>query len=56
MAFNNNTNNQSWNNDSQDSLLWSIAEEYVEGVEILLQHEEKIHGGDKPYVIISCFK
>lgn len=34
----------------QDSLLHAIKEEYVEGVEILLEHEEKIHQPGQPYV------
>ncbi|XP_064099738.1 transient receptor potential protein-like [Macrobrachium nipponense] len=32
-----------------DGLLHAIAEEYVEGVEILLVHEEKIHVPGEPY-------
>ncbi|XP_018009599.1 transient receptor potential protein [Hyalella azteca] len=32
-----------------DSLLHAIAEEYVEGVEVLLQHEESIHKPDELY-------
>lgn len=34
----------------QDALLHAIKEEYVEAVEILLQHEEKTHVAGQPYV------
>lgn len=33
-----------------DSLLHAISEEYVEGVELLLYHEETHHEPGKPYV------
>ncbi|GFQ96126.1 transient receptor potential protein [Trichonephila clavata] len=33
-----------------DALLHAISEEYVEAVEVLLQHEEKIYTPGKPYV------
>lgn len=33
-----------------DSLLHAISEEYVEGVEMLLYHEETHHEAGKPYV------
>lgn len=33
-----------------DSLLHAINEEYVEAVEVLLQHEEKIHTPGSVYV------
>lgn len=33
-----------------DSLLHAINEEYVEAVEVLLQHEEKTHVSGSPYV------
>ncbi|KAJ8675456.1 hypothetical protein QAD02_011242 [Eretmocerus hayati] len=33
----------------KDALLHAIKEEYVEGVEILLEHEEKIHQPGQPY-------
>ncbi|KAK7085255.1 Short transient receptor putative channel 1 [Halocaridina rubra] len=32
-----------------DALLHAISEEYVEGVEVLLAHEEKIHSPGRPY-------
>jgi ankyrin repeat protein len=34
---------------AKDSLLLAIAEEYVEGVELLLQHEERIREPDQPH-------
>lgn len=36
-----------------DALLHAISEEYVEAVEVLLQHEEKIHTQETPYVRIT---
>lgn len=36
----------------QDSLLMAISEEYVEGVEVLLTHEEHIHKSGEAYVCI----
>ncbi len=33
----------------KDALLLAIAEEYVEGVEILLRHEERTHEPGKPH-------
>jgi len=33
----------------KDALLLAISEEYVEGVELLLQHEERTHEPGKPY-------
>lgn len=33
-----------------DALLHAISEEYVEAVEVLLQHEEKTYTPGKPYV------
>lgn len=38
---------------SQDSLLHAIKEEYVEAVELLLEHEEKIHKPGQPYVSLA---
>lgn len=35
---------------SQDALLHAIDEDYVEGVEVLLQWEEKTHTPGEPYV------
>ena len=39
----------------QDALLHAIKEEYVEAVEILLQHEEKTHVAGQPYVRVVLF-
>lgn len=36
---------------TQDALLHAIKEEYVEAVEILLQHEEKSHVAGQAYVM-----
>lgn len=39
----------------KDALLHAISEEYVEGVETLLYHEEESHETGKPYVsLIYC--
>ena len=37
----------------QDGLLHSIKEEYVEGVEVLLEWEENHHIAGEPYVSIN---
>ena len=41
--------------DPGDSLLHAISEEYVEAVEVLLQHEERIHKPGTPYVSKPSF-
>ena len=33
----------------KDALLLAISEQYVEGVELLLQHEERVHTPGRPY-------
>lgn len=39
-----------------DALLHAISEEYVEAVEVLLQHEEKTYTPGKPYVCYYLLK
>lgn len=42
-----------YNIEVNDALLHAISEEYVEGVELLLYHEETHHESGKPYVSIT---
>ena len=41
--------------DTQDALLHAIDKEFVEAVELLLEHEELIHHDGTEYVSILCF-
>ena len=41
--------------DTQDALLHAIDKEFVEAVELLLEHEELIHQDGTEYVSILCF-
>lgn len=44
-----------YNIEVHDALLHAISEEYVEGVELLLYHEETHHEPGKPYVILKTW-
>ena len=39
-----------WKVETKDALLHAINEEYVEAVEVLLDHEESIHAEGEPWV------
>ena len=41
--------------ETKDALLHAINEEYVEAVEVLLDHEESIHKEGEPWVIKNIF-
>ena len=40
--------------ETKDALLHAINEEYVEAVEVLLDHEESIHTEGEPWISIIC--